>query len=254
MRRARDERAVLISEPLARRSGRGVGDALILDGPAGRLELPIAGVFHDYGNESGSIFMDLAALRERFGPGPIHSVGVYLEPGRDPEAMVDALKIAFADAPLRIRGNRRLREDVLAVFDQTFAVTRILQAMALLIAVCGITLTLLVLARERVSELALYRALGARRRQIFGVFLGKGLSIALLGLALGIAGGIVLALILVFLINREYFGWTIRMAWPWSSILGQAGTILAAATVAALYPALRASRIPATELSREEVA
>ena len=42
--------------------------------------------------------------------------------------------------------------------------------LALLIAVCGITLTLIVLARERISELALYRALGARRRQIFRVF------------------------------------------------------------------------------------
>ena len=82
------------------------------------------------------------------------------------------------------------------IFDQTFAVTRLLQAMSLLIAVCGVTLTLVVLARERVSELALYRSLGATRPQIFRVFLGKGLGMALFGLVLGAPGGAALAMIL----------------------------------------------------------
>jgi putative ABC transport system permease protein len=155
--------------------------------------------------------------------------------------------------PLQVRSNRSLREEVFAIFDRTFAVTRLLQGMCLVVAAAGITLTLLVLARERVSELSLYRALGAGRRQIFGVFLGMGLGMAAFGLLLGSGGGIALALVLVFLINRTWFGWTIALHWPWTELAGQALTILAAAIAASLYPALRASRTPATELSRDDL-
>ena len=122
-----------------------------------------------------------------------------------------------------------------------------------MIAVCGITLMLLVLAREQVSELALYRSLGARRRQIFGVFVGKGLGMGSLGLLLGLGGGIALAAVLIFVINRAYFGWTIQVYWPWESMVQQGVTILGAAVLASLYPAFRASQVPATELSRDDL-
>ena len=103
------------------------------------------------------------------------------------------------------------------------------------------------------SELSLYRALGAGRAQIFRVFLGKGLGMAAFGLALGGAGGVALALILVHLVNPAWFGWTIAMSWPWRDVAAQAATILGAAALASLYPAARASRTPATELSRDDL-
>jgi putative ABC transport system permease protein len=197
--------------------------------------------------------MNIETLAEAFGPGPANSMALYLDDGRDPEAVVDEIRATFPDAALLLRSNRTLREEVFTIFEQTFAVTRILQAMALLIAVCGITLTLLVLARERVSELALYRALGARTRQIFGLFLAEGTGIGALGLALGAVGGVLLAAILIFVINRAYFGWTIQVAVP-SAVLGwQAATILGAAALASIYPALRASRTTAAELARDDV-
>jgi putative ABC transport system permease protein len=251
LRRVREEGAVLVSEPLARKAGLGPGDRLRLAGPDGVQELLVAGVYYDYSSEGGAVAMDLDTLAARFGPGAIHSLALYLEPGRDPERVIDELRARLGEAPLVFRSNRRLRAEIFAIFDQTFAVTRILQGMSLLIAVTGITLTLLVLARERISELALYRSLGARRRQIFWVFVGKGVGMALLALALGLAGGVALAAILVFVINRAYFGWTIQLHWPWAAMLQQIGTILAAAVVASLYPAIMASRTPATELSRD---
>jgi len=253
VRGVRDEGAVLVSEPLARKAGLAVGDRLTLATPAGGRAFPIAGIYYDYSTEGGAVVMDLRTLAATFGPGEIHSLALYLEPGRDPDRVIDELKRATADAPLVFRSNRRLREEVFAIFDQTFAVTRILQGMSLLIAVAGIALTLLVLARERVPELALYRSLGATRRQLFGLFVGKGIGMALLALALGGAGGVALAAILVFVINRAYFGWTIQVHWPWSALAEQVALIVAAAVAASLYPALAASRTPATELSRDDV-
>jgi putative ABC transport system permease protein len=180
------------------------------------------------------------------------NVDLFLLPGVEPQAVMDSIHARFPGEPLELFGNRGLRREILSIFDQTFAVTRLLQGMALLIASCGITLTLLVLARERVAELALYRALGAGRLQIFRVFLGEGIGMAVLGIVLGLPGGAALAVILIYLINRAYFGWTIEMSASWGALAAQAATILAAAAVASVYPALRASRTPASELSRED--
>ena len=125
--------------------------------------------------------------------------------------------------------------------------------MSLVVAAAGIMLTLLIFARERVAELALYRALGAVRKQIFWLFVGKGSSIAILGVVLGVLGGSVLAMILIFVINRAYFGWTIQVHWPWAALIEQGATIGFAAIAASLYPAARASKTPAIELSREDL-
>ncbi len=150
--------------------------------------------------------------------------------------MRSGLEERFADDPVRIISNGQLRSGVLDIFDQTFAVVRLLQLMSLLIAACGITLTLLILARERVSELALYRALGAERTQVFLVFLAKGAGIAAVSSILGVVGGTALALILVLLINRAYFGWTIQLSVPWIDLAASLLLIFAAALLASIYP------------------
>jgi len=243
--------AVLVSEPLARKAHLRVGDALPIDTPAGEASFPVAGVYHDYGGDSGGVLMDLEVLAVRFGPDQPNNAALYLAAGVDAEATVDRLRAALSGHALVIRSNQRLRQQALEIFDQTFAVTRLLQGMALLIALSGVTLALLVLARDRAAELALHRALGATRGQVFGMFLGQGLTMALDGIVLGAAGGVGLALALVFLVNRDTFGWTIDLHWPLWTLLGEAAAILAAATLAGVYPALRASRSPALELSRD---
>ena len=253
MRRVVTEGEALISEPLANQRGIGPGDLLELIGPGGETAFQVAGVYSDYTTERGVVAIDLETMRRRFGPGPIQYVALYLEAGQDPEAVVDEIRARFPASPLRIRSNRQLRENSLRVFDQTFAVTRLLQLMSLLIAVSGITLSLIVQVRERVSELALYRSLGAYRTQIFRVFVGEGLGMGLLGLGLGLLGGTALAVILIRIVNRAYFGWTIHLYWPWAALGREALMILTAAAIAGLYPAFRASRTPATELSREDL-
>jgi putative ABC transport system permease protein len=252
-RRLSDNGAILVGEPLARKTDLRVGENLVIEGPSGPISFPVAGIYYDYSSDSGAAVVSLRTMEEHFGPHPINNIALYLEPGRDADQVINELRSRFAGVPLSMRSNRRLREEVLRIFDQTFAVTRLLQGMSLLIAVCGITLTLLVLARERVSELALYRALGADRHQIFLTYLGKGLGIALFGVTLGGAAGVLLAMILIFVINRAFFGWTLAVYWPWESLAGGTAAILLASVVGSLYPALRASRTPATELRRDDV-
>jgi putative ABC transport system permease protein len=111
----------------------------------------------------------------------------------------------------------------------------------------------LIQARERAGELALLRALGSTRRQIFGLFLGEGIAMGLLGLLLGVFGGLGLAVLLIFFINRQWFGWTIQPIWPTDEILVQAVIVLAATALASLVPALRAGLAGPDQLARDDL-
>jgi putative ABC transport system permease protein len=251
MRALREDGAALVSEPLARKAGLARGGSLSLRGPAGEVTFPIAGVYRDYGSEAGAALLDLATFARVFGEGSPSNAAIELAPGADAEAAVARLRADLGEHALHVRSNRTLREEVLSIFEETFAVTRLLQVFGLVIAAAGVTLSLLVLARERRAELALYRALGASRAQLAALFLGRGLAIGLVGLAVGAAGGAALAAVLVGVVNPAFFGWTIALHVPWPSLAGQALAIVVAAACASLYPSLAASRTPAAELSRD---
>ena len=245
--RAVRDRGVLIGEPLSRSASLAVGDVVEIEGPEGPARLPVSGIYRDY-TEGGSVTMDIGLMAATLGAGPLTSVALHLKPGADPEAVAAGIESRHPRGSLRVRSNRGLKDDVLHVFDQTFAVTRILQVMSLIIAACAITLTLLVVAQEKASEIALYRTLGAFRRQVFRLFVSKGTAMAFLGLVLGFAGGIGLGVTLIFVIQKSYFGWSIEWTWPWLTLAGEALAIVCAAVLASLYPAFKASRTPATEL------
>jgi len=244
---------VLIGEPLARKANLAPGDTLWLSGPAGPAALIIAGVAYDYTSEGGTAFVTMSTLDRHFGPGPTNNAALFLtDPGRS-EEVVAQFKTAYRDRPLVFRSNRSLRREVLAIFDQTFAVTRTLQTLALLTAVCGISLTLLVQSRQRTGELALLRSLGATRRQVFNLFLGEGAAMGLMGLTLGLIGGIGLAALLILVVNRQWFGWTIQPAWPAGALLQQAVTVMLAAVVAAAVPAFKAGLAGPEQLTRDDL-
>jgi putative ABC transport system permease protein len=253
LRALRTSGAAIVSEPLARKADLSVGDTLFVATQSGAAAFPIAAVSYDYSSEAGAALISRETMERHYGPAPVHNVALFLKPGASSELALDRLRERLPDAPLEVRSNADIRREVFRIFDQTFAITRLLQGMALLIASAGITLTLLVLARERVAELALYRALGAQRRQIFRIFVGEGLGLGVLGLGLGVAGGLALALILIHVINPAFFGWTIHARWPWTQMLQQGIVILAVCGLASVYPALRATRVPARELSRDEL-
>lgn len=248
-----DAGGVLIGEPLARKGGLARGDTLRLAGPAGPIALPIAGVAYDYTSEGGTGFVTMQTLHRFFPPGPPNNAALFLREGEEVAEVVARLRSQYRETPLIFRSNRDLRAEVLAIFDQTFAVTRTLQSLALLTALCGISLTLLVQSRERLGELALLRSLGADRRRIFALFLGEGAAMGVMGLVLGLLGGLGLAALLILVVNREWFGWTIQAAWPARDLLLQAAAVLAATVAAAVVPALRAGLAGPEQLSRDDL-
>lgn len=235
--------AVAISEPLARRTGAWQGDSISVRTASGAVRAEVAGVYYDYGSDRGSVSMDLATMEAWFGAGEPQGVAVHLELGgaMGEPAAIEAVRLAAAPYPVVVRTNGALRDEALRIFDQTFAVTLLLQAMALAVAAAGVALSLLVMAREEQVDTATCRALGATRGQVFRFQLGKGAGLAGLGALLGLAGGGGLAAVLIYVTNRAYFGWTVQFGVPVVSLLQQCGTLALAAMAASWWPALRAA-------------
>ncbi len=153
---------------------------------------------------------------------------------------------------LVIRANATLRRDVMVVFDRTFAITVALRLLATVVAFFGMLNALLLLQMEKQREVGILRALGLVGRQLRQMVL---LETGLMGLSAGLLAiptGYALALILVYVINRRSFGWTLQLSVQPGALLQGVLVALGAALLAGLYPAWRLSHIPAAEAIRYE--
>ena len=148
--------------------------------------------------------------------------------------------------------NGALRERILAVFDQTFAVTGVVRLIAVVVAIVGIFLALTALVIEREREIGVLRALGASRGQVRRLMLSEAALLGTVASALGIAAGMCLAMVLTWVVNKAFFGWTIELQWPWVMIATTPVWIVVAAMLAALGPAWQAGRVEIAGALREE--
>jgi putative ABC transport system permease protein len=252
---------VLISEPLAFRRGLKAGDSLVLYTDRGERSFRIAGVFYDYGSDRGVVMIDLATYRAYWNDTAISSLGLFARPGEDVDALVQQLRGMAAPSGMQpeqpgsllfIRSNQALRVTSLEIFDRTFAITTVLQLLATIVAFIGILAALMALQLERARELGVLRANGLTPRQAWGLVISQ---TGLMGLTAGLLAlpvGTMLAAVLVFVINKRSFGWTLLFE-PSGTLFAQAVAVaVAAALLAGLYPAWRMARISPALALREE--
>jgi putative ABC transport system permease protein len=248
-----EQGALLVSEPLAYRHGLRPGDTLTLLTDRGEHAFPIAGVYYDYGSDQGVAMVSMPIYQAAWDDRAISSLGLYAAPGRDVDALVRQLRdLVGAEQVVNIRSNRALRQSSLEIFDRTFAITRVLQLLATIVAFVGILAALMALQLERARELGMLRANGLTPRQLWGLVIAQtglmGLTAGLLALPVGVT----LAAVLVFVINKRSFGWTLLFQLD-GGLFAQALLVaLLAALLAGMYPAWRMSRTSPALALREE--
>jgi ABC-type lipoprotein release transport system permease subunit len=245
--------AIVISEPLAETFHYKEGDVLTLPTPAGPQQLTVAGVFYDYRTDGPSVWMDISRLRRFWGDHRLNAVRLYLKDPRQVPAVQARLEKRYGSRyRLLALSHRDLRQGILRIFDETFALTYALEGVAVLVAVFGIITTFLVLIMERERELALLQTIGASRPQILGMVLVESGLASFLSFLLGAGCGSLLALLLILVINKEAFGWTIQLHFTpgiyWQSLL----LVLALGLAAAAYPAWRAIQPHLAAILKEE--
>jgi putative ABC transport system permease protein len=245
--------AVIISESFHRRFGVKPGDRILLNGARGSAELEVAAVFYDYTSEHGVVMMARSTYLRIYGDTTINSLGIFVDPGnpRRQELLEEVRKRAQSRG-LPVFSRSQLHGNILAVFDSTFAVTRSMRIMTIIVAFFGIAGALLTLFLERQKEFGIYRALGFSTPQVAGMTLMEGFGMGLISFLLSIGVGTALAWVLIRVINLRSFNWTIFFYLDASPYLMAAVIAVLASMGAALYPIWKVYRTYPQMQIREE--
>jgi len=242
----------IISEPFANKHRVKANDTIDLPLGERKVRFRVLDVFFDYGNEAGLILLDRTTML-RYLPDPAPTnLAVYLVPGTNFEQARIAIQQAAAGSDVLLFSNRELRREGIRVFDQTFAITYALEAISILVAIGGIAGALISIVMDRRREFGVLRFLGATSTQIRKMIMVEAGLIGIMANAVGLALGYVLSLVLVYVINKQSFGWTIQFHWPVEVLMGSLTVVYAATVLAALYPARLAVRLDPIEVVHEE--
>lgn len=243
---------VVVSEPFSCKHYLRVGDSISLPLQGHSVAFRVLGIFYDYGSEAGLILIDRTTLARYLPEEPPTNLGVMLAPGADAEQARRDIVRALAGRHVAVFLNREIRAQAIRIFDRTFAITYALEAVAILVAVIGIAGALLAVVIDRKRELGLLRFLGASKRQIRRLIVCEAGLLGLLANLAGLTLGILLSMILIFVINKQSFGWTVRFHWPLALLAAGLGGVYLATLLAALYPAHAATRLVPIEVIHEE--
>ena len=230
---------VVVSESFSLKFNKRVGDVVELP-----QRFPITGIYRDYSNDRGVVIMDRALYVRTFHDDAINTVIIYLKPGVSAEWARAQLESMFGPKYHAFAvTNREIRRAVMRIFDQTFVITYALLAVAIAVAVLGIINTLTALILERTRELALLRVIGMTIADVRNMIVIESAILGLVSTAIGIAMGYALSWILIYVINKQSFGWTIEFHTPVRIIVASCAVTLVSAALAGLAPARLAARI-----------
>lgn len=245
--------AIIISEPYAYRHKLHAGDRVTLPAPGGTVTLPIAGVFYDYGSDAGVIAISRSAYIRYWHDRSVDGIGYYAQPGVTSNMLVAEIRARSGTSSINIIPNRELKKMSLAVFDRTFAITNVLRFVTIIVAFVGILSALMAIQVERARELAVARAVGLTPGQVWGLVCGETFIIGLIAGLLSLPLGILQALVLIRVINRRSFGWTMEFSLDPALLLQAMVLAISAALLAGIYPSFAMSRTsPALALKEEE--
>ena len=245
--------AILVAEPLAWRLQLHPGDRLRLMTAHGPRSFAIGGIYREFGSDRGGVLMDRAIYRAAWDDDALTALGLYLAPGVTAERIIPALyAAAHGRQALLIVSNADVLALSMSIFDQTFAITRVLNWLAAGVAAIGLASSLLAWQLERSRELAVLRSLGLKPRGAAVLIGAQTTFMGLIALAAAIPAGLLAAEWLVRIINRRAFGWQLDFHLRGAQLADAFVLALAAALVASLYPAWRSARIAIAAEMREE--
>ncbi|HEY4971255.1 MAG TPA: ABC transporter permease, partial [Steroidobacteraceae bacterium] len=242
-----------ISEALQDLYGYEVGGPIDLPLAGRSRRFTVTGVWRDYARMSGSVVISRPAYIAATGDATANEGSIWLDSGASASATEALLRARFARADsLEILTSTALRERSLQIFDRAFAITYALEAIAVIIGLTGVSFAASSTALARRAEFGMLRHIGMLRRQIVGMLASEGILTSAFGVAYGLALGTALSLVLVYVINRQSFNWSIDLAIPAWQLALLSLTLIAAAAITAIWSGRAAMGQDAVQAVRED--
>ena len=246
---------VWVSEPAARLYALSLGETISLPIGGAATSFSVAGIWRDYSRQEGAVTIRSVDYTKLTGDATRNEVAVTLKPGADHEAVETALQAALPDELRPFVTMARpadLRRFALKLFDRSFAVTYILEAVAILVGLAGVAATMSAQTIARVREFGMLRHLGVEKRQIV-VMLGiEGSILGSIGAVAGVFLGLILSQVLIHVVNPQSFNWTMATRIPFGTIGAVVAALIAAAALTAILSARRATHMNAVLAVRED--
>jgi putative ABC transport system permease protein len=244
--------SAMVTEPFADKHHLHTGNVMHIPLSGNTAALTVSGIYYDYSSDRGTVLVDRSTLLRYLPDQPVTNIAVYVQPGTDAVKVRRDLEMRLRDFPLVIAPNEVLRRAAVEVFDRTFTVTYALEAVAIVVAMLGAANSLLALVLDRRREIGLIRYLGAATGQVRRMILMEAGLLGLLAGSLGSALGMALSLVLIYVVNKQSFGWTIQFHPPFLLLAGALLLVWAVTVLAGVYPARFASRLQPSEAMHEE--
>jgi putative ABC transport system permease protein len=211
--------------------------------PGARLSLPlggrpteffVAGVWRDYASQNGSVAVRLPDYRAATGDRDVTDAAIWAAPGTGVDQLAQALRRLPFGPALQLARPGDIRAASLAIFDRSFAVTYLLEAIAIAIGLSGVAATFSAQTLARAKEFGMLRHVGVTRMQVLRILAYEAGLLTMLGVACGFVLGLVISLILVFVVNPQSFHWTMQLHLPWPLLGSVAGVLVVASVATAL--------------------
>jgi putative ABC transport system permease protein len=246
------EPAIWISEAVQDLYGWQPGQAVELPLAGRPVAVHVAGVWRDYARQTGAVMIDLADYRRLTGDRLANDAAIRLTPGVGASQVADALTAMAGAGVLEVARPGEIRAISLRIFDRTFAVTYLLEAVAVAIGLAGVAASFAALAAARRREFGMLRHLGLTRRQIGWMLAQEGALAAGVGVLGGLLAGGAIGLVLIEVVNRQSFHWSMDVHVPWGSLALFGLGLIALAALAAVLAGRQAMRQDAVLAVRED--
>lgn len=248
------EGIVFVSESFAwKHSIRKTDNATItLETPIGSQQFRIGGVFSDFFVRGGRIVISDQIYRKYWNKYQATHIEIILKPDSDAELIADQLNTLLADRNVELTLQTTIYKRIMKVFDNTFTITVALQLLSALVAFIGIFNTIMALTFDRLREIGVLRANGMDAGQLWRMILIESGLMGMYACLLAIPLGTILSWILIAVINKRSFGWTLNFTFEFQYFFQAILLSLSAAILAGIYPAFKTSRINIIDAIRTE--
>jgi len=209
------DRTIGVSKFLGIKYGLKAGDTVEIRTPHGEESFVIYDIFSSYSTTSGFVYLDRKWLKKYWGIDDATQLGIYLRKGVDVAGFIGRLKDTLPPGfSLEISDTAQLRDQVLSIFDRTFAITYAIELISIVVSLIGVINTLMALVLERKREISIFRYLGGSWGQLrLTLVLSAGI-VGIAGILLGGIMGPMMSVIFIEVINKISFGWEIHFRIP----------------------------------------
>jgi putative ABC transport system permease protein len=225
---------VWVSEAMVDLYGARVGETLAVPLGGALRTFFIAGVWRDYSTQNGSMQIRLSDYRAFTGDADVTDAALWAAPGATAEQLQQRLRTLPFGSALQLALPGTIRAMSLQIFDRSFAVTYLLEAIAIAIGLSGIAATFSAQTLARAREFGMLRHVGVTRAQILKMLAIEGGALTLLGVVCGFILGLIISLILVYVVNPQSFHWTMQLHMPWPLLASVAAVLVGASVATAL--------------------